>query len=633
MNGHTVHEKRKSLSEVHSSVDVVGRKGWRKLLAFLGPAYLVSVGYMDPGNWATDIAGGSQFGYALIWVLLMSNLMALLLQSLSARLGIVRQLDLAQASRSSYHPIVNFCLWVLAEIAIAATDLAEVLGMAIGLQLLFGLPLVWGVTLTVLDTLILLVLQNYGMRKIEAFIIALVATIGVSFLLEMIWAKPELGELAKGFIPSLPSDAALYIAIGIIGATVMPHNLYLHSSLVQTRRIDTSERGIWSAIKYNLIDSTIALNAAFFVNSAILILAASTFFRAGMYEVSDIQDAYKFLSPLLGNQWASILFGVALIAAGQSSTITGTLSGQIVMEGYLNLRITPWLRRLITRLIAIIPAYIVILMYGEGKTGELLVFSQVVLSLQLGFAIIPLIHFTSDKEKMGVFVIKPWMKLAAWTIAIIIVSLNVKLVINEINSWIDQAGNQAWIVWVTVIPVCISAAALLLYISFKPLLDQKRKEKKAQSPHGSATKLVDLGTTVYKDIVIAIDFSSVDALTIRSATAQGGKSARYLLVHVVETAGAMWYGSQIADHESSEDAKALESYLNQVRAQGYTAEMKIGFGNPKRIIPELVTEFKADLLVMGAHGHNWLKDLVFGTTVDSVRHRVKIPVLIVRENQ
>lgn len=632
MNGHSIPEHRKSLSEVHASVDVTKRKGWRKLLAFLGPAYLVSVGYMDPGNWATDIAGGSQFGYTLLWVLLMSNLMALLLQSLSARLGIVRQLDLAQASRTSYHPVVNFCLWILAEVAIAATDLAEVLGMAIGLQLLFGLPLIWGVSLTVLDTLLLLILQSYGMRKIEAFIIALVATIGVSFLLEMVWAKPDMGELVKGFIPSIPNDTALYIAIGIIGATVMPHNLYLHSSLVQTRRIDSSEKGIWSAIKYNLIDSTIALNAAFFVNAAILILAASTFFRAGMYEVSDIQDAHKFLSPIMGNEWASILFGVALIAAGQSSTITGTLSGQIVMEGYLNLRIAPWLRRLITRLIAIIPAYFVIILYGEGKTGELLVFSQVVLSLQLGFAIIPLIHFTSDKEKMGVFVIKPWMQFAAWVIAAIIVTLNVKLVINEITGWIEQAGSQSWIIWITVIPVCVAAAALLLYISFKPMLDRRRKEYMTHAPHGSATHLTELGTTVYNKIAISIDFSSVDALAIRSATTQGGKNASYLLIHVVETAGAMWYGSQIADTESQEDTQALKNYVEQIQKQGYQVEMKIGFGNPKRIIPEITREFNADLLVMGAHGHNLMKDIIFGTTVDSVRHRVKIPVLIVREN-
>lgn len=621
---------RKSLSEVNASVDATNRSGWRKLLAFLGPAYLVSVGYMDPGNWATDIAGGSKFGYSLLWVLLMSNLMALLLQSLSARLGVVRQLDLAQASRSSYHPVVNFCLWILAEIAIAACDLAEVLGMAIGLQLLFGLPLIWGVSLTVLDTLLLLVLQSYGMRKIEAFIIALVAIIGISFLMEMIWAKPEVGQLMKGFIPSLPSDEALYIAIGIIGATVMPHNLYLHSSLVQTRRIDSSEKGIWSAIKYNFIDSAIALNAAFFVNSAILILAASTFFRAGMFEVSDIQDSYKFLAPLTGTEWASILFGVALVAAGQSSTITGTLAGQVVMEGYLNLRIAPWLRRLITRLIAIIPAYVVILIYGEGKTGELLVFSQVVLSLQLGFAVIPLIHFTSDKQKMGVFAIKPWVKIAAWTIAFIIVSLNVKLVIQEITGWLNDAGENAWIIWLVVIPLCVATGILLFYITFKPLFDRRRQEKNARPPHGSASLLENLEKPIYKKIAITIDFSSVDSICIQSAMAQGGKNASYLLVHVVETAGAIWYGSEIADSESSVDTASLQDYLDQLKQQGYQVEMQIGYGNPKQIIPELVTKFDADLLVMGAHGHKWAKDLIFGTTVDTVRHRVAIPVLIVR---
>ncbi|NOS54865.1 MAG: Nramp family divalent metal transporter [Cyclobacteriaceae bacterium] len=622
--------QRKSLSEVHSSVDATNRRGWRKLLAFLGPAYLVSVGYMDPGNWATDIAGGSKFGYSLLWVLLMSNLMALLLQSLSARLGVVRQLDLAQASRSSYHPVVNFCLWILAEIAIAACDLAEVLGMAIGLQLLFGLPLIWGVSLTVLDTLLLLVLQSYGMRKIEAFIIALVAIIGISFLMEMIWAKPEVGQLMKGFIPTLPSDEALYIAIGIIGATVMPHNLYLHSSLVQTRRIDSSEKGIWSAIKYNFIDSAIALNAAFFVNSAILILAASTFFRAGMYEVSDIQDSYKFLAPLTGTEWASILFGVALVAAGQSSTITGTLGGQVVMEGYLNLRIAPWLRRLITRLIAIIPAYVVILIYGEGKTGELLVFSQVVLSLQLGFAVIPLIHFTSDKQKMGVFAIKPWVKIAAWTIACIIVSLNVKLVVQEITGWLNNAGENAWIIWLVVIPLCVATGILLFYITFKPLFDRRRQEKNARAPHGSAIPLHSLEKPTYRRIAITIDFSSVDSICIQSAMAQGGKNASYLLLHVVETAGAIWYGSEIADRESSDDTASLQNYLDQLKEQGYQVDMKIGYGNPKQIIPELVTSFEADLLVMGAHGHKWAKHLIFGTTVDTVRHRVAIPVLIVR---
>jgi manganese transport protein len=628
MNSTTL--QRKSLSEVHASVDATNRKGWRKLLAFLGPAYLVSVGYMDPGNWATDIAGGSKFGYALLWVLLMSNMMALVLQSLSARLGVVRQLDLAQASRSSYHPVVNFCLWILAEIAIAACDLAEVLGMAIGLQLLFGLPLIWGVSLTVLDTLLLLVLQSYGMRKIEAFIIGLVAIIGISFLMEMIWAKPAIGQLMKGFIPSLPSDEALYIAIGIIGATVMPHNLYLHSSLVQTRRIDTTEKGIWSAIKYNFIDSAIALNAAFFVNAAILILAASTFFRAGMFEVSDIQDSYKFLAPLTGTKWASILFGVALIAAGQSSTITGTLAGQVVMEGYLNLRIAPWLRRLITRLIAIIPAYIVIIMYGEGKTGELLVFSQVVLSLQLGFAVIPLIHFTSDKQKMGVFVIKPWVKVAAWLIAFIIVSLNIKLIYQEIQGWLTNADENKWMIWLLVIPVCLATFSLLLYITFKPLLDLRRSEKNARLPHGTATVLSGLDKPIYKKVAITIDFSSVDNICIRSALAQGGRDANYLLVHIVETAGAIWYGSEIADRESDVDSNSLKNYVDQLKQQGYEVEMKIGFGNPKKVIPEIVTTFESDLLVMGAHGHKWAKDLVFGATVDTVRHRVNIPVLIVR---
>jgi manganese transport protein len=502
--------------------------------------------------------------------------------------------------------------------------------MAIGLQLLFGLPLIWGVSLTVLDTLLLLVLQSYGMRKIEAFIIALVAIIGISFLMEMIWAKPEVGQLMKGFIPSLPSDEALYIAIGIIGATVMPHNLYLHSSLVQTRRIDSSEKGIWSAIKYNFIDSAIALNAAFFVNSAILILAASTFFRAGMFEVSDIQDSYKFLAPLTGTEWASILFGVALVAAGQSSTITGTLAGQVVMEGYLNLRIAPWLRRLITRLIAIIPAYVVILIYGEGKTGELLVFSQVVLSLQLGFAVIPLIHFTSDKQKMGVFAIKPWVKIAAWTIAFIIVSLNVKLVVQEITGWLDNAGENAWIIWLIVIPFCVATGILLFYITFKPLLDRRRQEKNARPPHGSAILLQSLEKPTYRKIAITIDFSSVDSICIQSAMAQGGKSASYLLLHVVETAGAIWYGSEIADRESSVDTASLQNYLDQLKQQGYQVEMQIGYGNPKQIIPELVTKFDADLLVMGAHGHKWAKDLIFGTTVDTVRHRVAIPVLIVR---
>ena len=421
-----------SLSEVHQSIDTTlhQKAGWRKALSFLGPAYLISVGYMDPGNWATDLQGGSKFGYSLIWVLLMSNLMALLLQGLSARLGIVRGRDLAQANREAYPKKINYALYVLAEIAIAACDLAEVLGMAIGIQLLTGLPLTWGVSITVLDTFLLLYLQKLGMRKMEIFIIALVAVVAISFLIEIILAKPGITAIASGFIPRLQNDEALYIAIGIIGATVMPHNLYLHSALVQTRKIEQSDEGIRQAIKFNRIDSTIALNLAFFVNAAILILAAKVFFESGNSQVAEIKEAHRLLPGFLGNV-APKLFAIALIAAGQSSTITGTLAGQIIMEGYLQLRINPWARRLITRLLAIIPALIVILIYGEEKIDALLIFSQVILSLQLGFAIIPLIHFVSDKKKMGNFAINNSTKIAAWIVAATLIALNFKMLLNE----------------------------------------------------------------------------------------------------------------------------------------------------------------------------------------------------------
>lgn len=584
---------------------------------------------MDPGNWATDIAGGSQFGYKLIWVLLMSNLMAVLLQSLSARLGLTRGLDLAQASRATYPKYVNYVLWFFAEIAIAATDLAEVLGMAIGLQLLFDIPLTVGVAITVLDTFLLLVLQNYGIRKMEAFILGLISIIGMAFLAEMIFAKPDIGELAKGFIPSLPNSTALYIAIGIIGATVMPHNLYLHSALVQTRNIEKTEKGIWQAIKFNMIDSVVALNLAFFVNAAILILAASTFYKNGMFEVSEIQDAHRFLEPLLGSNWAPILFAVALIAAGQSSTITGTLAGQVVMEGYLNLRIQPWLRRLLTRLIAIIPALLTITILGEDSTGELLVLSQVILSLQLGFAIIPLIHFTSDSEKMGVFVIKNKVKILAWISAAIIVSLNVKLVVDTIAEWISTSGNSLAI-WLTVVPLASGAGVLLIYVIAKPFL-VKAKKTKTHVPHAVMQQLDIQTQSKYKRVAIAIDFSEMDSLAISHAISQGGKECEYLMIHIVETAGATVMGSEIGDHETESDELNLNEYQKQLREKGYTVSYKLGFGSPKVAIPKIVNEYPADLLVMGAHGHRVLKDILFGTTVESVRHNVKIPVLIVRK--
>ncbi|MEO6039118.1 MAG: Nramp family divalent metal transporter, partial [Saprospiraceae bacterium] len=423
-----------SLSEVNASVETDVKGGfWRRLMAFIGPAYLVSVGYMDPGNWATDLAGGSRFGYALLWVLLMSNLIALLLQSLSARLGVVARRDLAQASRELYHPAANIFLYVMAEIAIAACDLAEVLGMAIGLQLLFHIPLVWGVAISVLDAFLLLMLMHLGIRKLEAFIFGLILIIGGAFAVQMLLAKPVMSELVTGFIPSIPNAQALFIAIGIIGATVMPHNLYLHSALVQTRKIKRDTQGLRRAIKYNIIDSAIALNLALFVNAAILILAAAVFHKNGYDGVSEIQDAHRLLEPLLGKSYAPVLFAVALIAAGQSSTLTGTLAGQIVMEGYLQLRIAPWLRRLITRLLAVIPAVLVISIMGEAATGNLLVLSQVILSMQLGFAVIPLLHYVSDKKKMGEFAIGFWPKLGGWLSAIIIVSLNINLVYAEVS--------------------------------------------------------------------------------------------------------------------------------------------------------------------------------------------------------
>ncbi len=620
----------KSLEEVNESVSAQNKTSvFRKILAFFGPAYLISVGYMDPGNWATDIAGGSQFGYALLWVLLMSNIMALLLQSLSARLGIVTQRDLAQASRETYSPFINYILYFLAEIAIAACDLAEVLGMAIGINLLFDIPLIEGVMITVLDTFLLLFLINKGIRKMEAFIIALVAIIGISFIFEMIFAQPELPKVFAGLIPSLPNEAALYIAIGIIGATVMPHNLYLHSSLVQTRKFDRTKAGIKQALKYNFIDSAIALNLAFFVNAAILILAAATFYKNGMFEVAEIQDAHKFLEPILGTQWAPILFAVALIAAGQSSTITGTLAGQIIMEGYLNLRIQPWVRRIITRLIAIVPAVIVISIFGEGVTGKLLILSQVILSLQLGFAIIPLIHFVSDKSKMKGFHIGKPTQIAAWVIALIIVSLNAKLVFDEIKGWLESSENPT-ILWLTVVPLAVGFLTLLLYIVFKPFIVKAKADVHNHSPHSLALKFSPSTTYSKKNIAISVDFSSADEIAINSAFELGGIEAKYTLIHVVETVGAMIYGENIDDHETTIDEKLLNEYKEMLSKKGFKIATELGFGKPNKIIPKIINNGNYDILVMGTHGHTGFKDLVFGTTVDKLRHKISVPLLIVK---
>lgn len=423
-----------SLPGAYRSVGVPGGVGnfWRKLAAFVGPGYLVAVGYMDPGNWATDIAGGSAFGYTLLSVILLSSLMAMLLQSLSAKLGIVAGLDLAQACRARYSPPVRVALWILCEIAIAACDLAEVIGTAIALQLLFGLPLVVGVCLTAFDVLLILMLHQRGFRQLEAFVVALMVVIAGCFGVELLLSRPDLAAVAKGFIPTTAiasNPAMLYVAIGILGATIMPHNLYLHSSLVQTRRFNRSDDGMREALRFATLDSTIALVFAMFINAAILILAASTFHVRGRFDVADIRQAHDLLSPMLGGAFASLLFATALLASGQNSTVTGTLAGQIVMEGFIDVKIAPWARRLVTRLLAIVPAVIVTIMYGEHGTTKLLILSQVILSLQLPFAVIPLVRLTNDRQLMGAFTNRGWLKITAWGVAGVILVLNIKLLI------------------------------------------------------------------------------------------------------------------------------------------------------------------------------------------------------------
>ncbi|HEV8448343.1 MAG TPA: Nramp family divalent metal transporter [Gemmatimonadaceae bacterium] len=427
-----------SLQEVYRSVPIDARSFLGKLLAFAGPGYLVAVGYMDPGNWATDLAGGSRFGYTLLSVVLLSNVMAVLLQGLASKLGIVTGRDLAQACRDHYSKPTTIALWILCEIAIAACDLAEVIGSAIALNLLFHLPIAVGVLITGFDVLLLLALQHRGVRVLEALVITLIASIGLCFMFEIILSRPNIGELAHGFMPSadiVRNHEMLYIAIGILGATVMPHNLYLHSSIVQTRRYAETSEGRREAVRFAFLDSTIALSFAFFINAAILIVAASTFHTTGHAEVAEIQDAHKLLTPLLG-AGASTAFALALLASGQNSTVTGTLAGQIVMEGFLNIRLRPWLRRLITRGIAIVPAAIVAIFYGERGTAQLLILSQVILSLQLSFAVYPLVAFTSDRAKMGAFVNATWLKVVAWTTALVIAALNAWLLVQSVRAWL-----------------------------------------------------------------------------------------------------------------------------------------------------------------------------------------------------
>jgi manganese transport protein len=623
----------RSLSEVHGSVAIPDQPSfWRRLLAFSGPAYLVSVGYMDPGNWATDIAAGSRFGYGLLWVLLMSNLMAVLLQSLSARLGIASGMDLAQACRAMFPRPVSWALWILCEIAIAACDLAEVLGSAIGLQLLFGLPLLPAVVITAADTLLLLVLQARGIRRMEAFIVVLIATIGACLGVEVLLAKPALGPLVTGFVPTLPGEGALYLAIGILGATVMPHNLYLHSALVQSRRFQHTPVRVRAGIRFNTLDSVIALNGAFLVNAALLVMAAATFFRAGYHQITEIQDAHRLLEPLLGARIAPVAFAIALIAAGQSSTVTGTLAGQVVMEGFVRIRLRPVVRRLLTRSLAILPAVVTILVFGERATGDLLVLSQVILSLQLSFAVVPLVHLVADKRWMGVHRIRPLVEATAWLVAIVIAVLNLALAKDAIAGWLRGAGAHAWLLWVTVVPLAAAILALLVYVTVQPLVARVRGASAAPvlDVHGASALPVLAPAALPKRLAAAVDFSAADAAVLAHAAGLARpRHGEVLLLHVVESGGARVIGEELGDRETRFDQERLEAYVEELRALGVAASWDLGFGDPATALADLVGSHRPELLVVGSHGHGAVGDLLLGTAIERLRHRVRVPVLVV----
>jgi len=498
--------------------------------------------------------------------------------------------------------------------------------MAIGLNLLTGLPLIWGVTITVLDTFLLLYLQRLGMRKMEAFIIALVSIVGFSFLIEIILAKPDIGEVASGLIPTFPNEQALYIAIGIIGATVMPHNLYLHSALVQTRKIKDTPASIKQALRFNTIDSTIALNIAFLVNTAILVLAATVFFKTGRTEVAQINQAHQLLEPLLGSGLAPVLFAVALIAAGQSSTVTGTLAGQIVMEGYLSLRINPLIRRLLTRMLAIIPAFFVIYIFGEKEVDRLLVFSQVLLSLQLGFAIIPLIHFVSDKKTMGEFAIGPVIKTLAWIIASVLVYLNSQMLFNFMQEYFISSDNL--LVKGIIVLGAVSFLGLLLYITIYPWIARKARRGSIEM-HQTFTEKLTLEAPAFKRIAVAVEFSGSDSKLLSAALGQGTPNSEYIIIHIVESPTAFIQEKDSADYETFRDQERLDAYVTQLRNSGMNVTGKLGFKNRTKEIVRIIREVDADIIIMGAHGHTGVKDWIYGQTVNSVRHALNIPVLVV----
>lgn len=600
------------------------------MLAFGGPAYLVSVGYMDPGNWATDLEGGARFGYKLLWVLVLSNAMALLLQTLSARLGIVTKRDLAQACRDEYPKAVSMVLWFLCEIAIVACDLAEVLGAAIGLNLLFHIPMLLGVLITAADTLLVLWFTRMGIRMVEAFVLVLIATIGGCFAAEIFLAKPDVSAVFAGLIPTLNSQS-IYIAVAIFGATVMPHNLYLHSALVQTRRIGSSEAEKRRACKFNLLDSSLALNGALFVNAAILIMSAAIFYSRHII-VTEIQQAHQLLAPLLGTTMASVLFAGALLCSGQSSTLTGTMAGQIVMEGFLRFRMQPWLRRAVTRTLAIIPAVLTIYLAGDASAYKLIIFSQVVLNLQLPFAVIPLIHLTSDRKSMGEFANGAWLRTGGWICAAFILILNVWMLKDQVSEWMQMATPE----YRPLIAVAaglsgIAFVMLLSMVSFWPWIGGTYRRSSRVAVEREAGAKVELLTPRYSRVLVPVDHSESDREAVSNALAMARMyDASIILLHVEEGVTSQMFGSLSSTAEVTEGLDYLAQIVTSLRAEGAQVSVAVRHGNsPAHEIAEAVKELKPDLLVMASHGHSGIKDLIFGTTINSVRHKVKVPIMIV----
>jgi len=624
-----------SLPEVHESVGISHPQFWKRLLSFAGPAYLVSVGYMDPGNWATDLEGGAKFGYRLLWVLVVSNLMALLLQTLSSRLGIVSRRDLAQACRDEYPRAVSYILWILCEFAIVACDLAEVLGAAIGLNLLFHMPLLLGVAVTALDTLLVLWFSRLGIRVIEAFVLVLIATIAGCFAFEILLAKPAFHEVATGLIPHL-NASSIYIAVAIFGATVMPHNLYLHSALVQTRRIGETIAEKRTACRFNLFDSTLALNGALFVNAAILVMSAAVFFKHHIV-VTEIQQAHQLLAPLLGTTVASVLFGAALLCSGQSSTLTGTMAGQIVMEGFLRLRMQPWLRRAITRSLAIVPAALTIYLAGDAATYRLIIFSQVILNLQLPFAVIPLVYFTSDRRRMGEFANGIWLKTAAWACAVFILVLNTWLLWDQMNDWLTQAGPYRPVLLITGTLAGLAFFALLTVVVGWPWFKAQRKiptpaERVSVNLEQDATPV--LRSAAYSRILVPLDHSEADQEAINNALALARMhAAKIILLHVEEGVTSQMFGSLSSTAEISEGQAYLAGIERALLEQSVGVEVVVRHGkSPAHEIIGAIRDTAPDLIVMASHGHSGLKDLIFGATINSVRHKIKIPMMIVSKS-